>query len=403
MKKKLIWIGAGSWFMDSLVWFREQQIDVIVIRVKEEMPWFATNYAVYEQFGFRIVKNEPQEILQICESLDGHTLVVGGGYFAGNIPTLSILKAAGLEEIDVLYRISKYNREYRCGAKCLRYHNGDTGFGTARMVDLYNEKIRYVDFLMFDNDLLRDFVLSNSQMAREKQTLIGYMETPLKRFVVHNTKMIERRMISIGRCFSQFNHVRAGALELPITFYPLPPKPTGIRGFLYNLRHRTPKPCVYLLAGRTSDLNRIYSDRKMFMKWEGTCAFGLSHMYDVFYNSVNRFRAHRDYYWSLEGQFSANGAGSQKEQYYAFSNNSSKDVSYLMFGIIPLVSHAESSYYKSLVDKEMAILIKTRKDLMDVLQISDEEIQKYRENIWNNRDMFTFEQVGELLLSLYKE
>lgn len=123
-------------------------------------------------------------------------------------------------------------------------------------------------------------------------------------------------------------------------------------------------------------------------------------MYDIFYNSVERFRANRDYYWSLDGQLSANGAVCAKESYYAFSNNPSKDVTYMMFGIIPLISHAEHSWYRTLLDKKMAILIKKKEDLRNVLTLSDKEIQEYRDNIYANRDLFTFDHVGDMLMKI---
>ena len=123
-------------------------------------------------------------------------------------------------------------------------------------------------------------------------------------------------------------------------------------------------------------------------------------MYDIFYNSVERFRSNRDYYWSPVGQLSANGAACATEQYYAFSNTPSKDVTYMMFGIIPLISHTEHSYYKTLVDKKMAILIKKKEDLKNVLSLSDKEIQEYRDNIYTNRDLFTFDHVGTVLMNL---
>ncbi len=376
-------------------------MDVTVVRMKTEFPWFKTNYSIFAELGFRIVNNRPQEIQNICKNLNDQTLVIGGGYFGGDIPSLSPVRTAGIEEIDVLYRISKYNYEHQCGAKCLRYHNGDTGFGSQEMVNLYDDRIRYVDFLMFDNDLLRDFVLYNSQEARKKKSLLGYLETPLKCYVIHNMSKIERRILSMGRNYSQFNFTKRNFLKLPVTFYPLPPQTNGVRALIERIVHKkNSQPCAYDVAGKQEHLSHILRDRKAFMQKEGACAFGLSHMYDIFYDSIDRFRNHKDYYWSLEGQFAANGAACAKEQYYAFSNNASKDLSYMMFGIIPLISHVEHSYYKTLVDKKMAILIKRKEDLREVLSLSDAEIQEYRDNIWNNRELFTFDHLAKLICEL---
>lgn len=398
MNRKLIWIGAGCWFTDSLLWFKEHHVDVTVVRVKKDVRWFVTNYALFLTFGFRIINNDTDGIQELCRTLDENTLVVGGGYFGGDVPTLSPIRDLSLEELDVLYQISKYNHDNACGAKILRYFNGDTGFGSQAMLDLFDQKIRYVDTLMFDNDLLRDFVLYNSKEAQEKRSLIGYLENPLKRYVLHNTGPIERRMISMGRCFSQFNFIRNNPFKLPIRFYPQPPRPK--QKLIDRLLHKEVRPSSFQVAGWIEDIDRLYAERKAFVKWEGSCAFGLSHMYDIFYNSVERFRSNRDYYWSLDGQLSANGAACAKELYYAFSNNPSKDVAYMMFGIIPLISHTECSWYRTLLDKKMAILIKKKEDLRNVLTLSDKEIQEYRDNIYANRDLFTFDHVGDMLMKI---
>lgn len=401
MKRKLLWIGAGCWFPDSLLFFKEHCVDVTVIRVKKQLDWFKTNYAIFATFGFKIVSSDADSIQVLCQSLDKNTLIVGGGYFGGDVPSLSPTRNIALEELDILHQISKYNHDNGCGAKILRYFNGDMGFGSQTMLDLFDQKIRHVDTLMFDNDLLRDFVLYNSKEAQKKRSLIGYMETPLKRHVLHNTEPIERRMISMGRCFSQFDYVRKNSLKLPIRFYPQPPRPK--QKLIDRLLHKEVRPSSFQVAGRLEDIDRLYAERKAFVKWEGSCAFGLSHMNDVFYSSVERFRSNRDYYWSLDGQLSANGAACAKEQYYSFVNNPSKDVAYMMFGIIPLISHTENSYYKTLVNKKMAILIKKKEDLRNVLTLSDKEIQEYRDNIYANRDLFTFDHVGETLMKIFEQ
>lgn len=401
MNRKLIWIGAGCWFTNSLLWFKEHCVDVTVVRVKRRIGCYRTNYSLFAAFAFKIIDNDSDSISKLCQTLDSNTLVIGGGYFGGDVPSLSLMRDIALEELEVLHQISKYNHDNACGAKTLRYFNGDTGFGSQAMLDLFDQKIRYVDTLMFDNDLLRDFVLHNSKEAQKKHSLIGYLETPLKRYTLHNTGPIEHRMISMGRCLSQFDYIRKNLLKLPIRFYPQPPRPK--QKLVDRLLHKEVRPSSFQVAGWIEDIDRLYAECKAFVKWEGSCAFGLSHMYDIFYNSVERFKANRDCYWSLDGQLSANGAACALEQYYAFSNNPSKDVTYMMFGIIPLISHAEHSWYRTLLDKKMAILIKKKEDLRNVLTLSDKEIQEYRDNIYTNRDLFTFDHVGDMLMKIFEQ
>ncbi|WP_307971340.1 hypothetical protein [uncultured Brachyspira sp.] len=55
--------------------------------------------------------------------------------------------------------------------------------------------------------------------------------------------------------------------------------------------------------------------------------------------------------------------------YYAFCNNPSKDVTYIMNGIIPLISHNINNIYKEFIDNKIAILIKTKNDIYNTLNL----------------------------------
>ena len=167
--------------------------------------------------------------------------------------------------------------------------------------------------------------------------------------------------------------------------------------FLDKLRGRKQR---YQLAGAVDNLETLYQDRKLFYKWEASCAFGLSHMYDTFSGAVADYHKHKDFYFSLFGQNMPHNSGARYEAYYPFCNNVNKDLSYLMNGIIPLISHTEHNVYKEMVKRKMAILIKKPEDVSAALKLSDQEIQTYRDNIYKNRVLFTFDHVGEMLLNL---
>lgn len=65
---------------------------------------------------------------------------------------------------------------------------------------MFNEKIKYLDALIFDNSLLEEFVLKNIPNANNIKRYLGWMETPLERFVKNNTDAkINKSCISLGR------------------------------------------------------------------------------------------------------------------------------------------------------------------------------------------------------------
>ena len=74
-----------------------------------------------------------------------------------------------------------------------------------------------------------------------------------------------------------------------------------------------------------------------------------------------------------------------------------------MNGIIPIIPHKEHSFYKMLYNKKMAIVVESINDLKKLYDIDYKEIQEYRDNIYANRDIFTFDHLGEILINSLNE
>lgn len=363
---------------------------------------FKMSDAFLKKFNFNVISIDNLE--SVYPLLDSETLVLSGPTYFGEIISNIMLplriKDACTENMEALYQISKYNVEHKCGAKCVRYFNGDSGFGTQNALDYFNDKMKYVDVLSFDNDALRDLFMKNSEVARKKKTIIAWLETPLKRHVIHNTGKIEKRFISLGRCLSAFDEIRRNKDKLPITFFPI--QYNDINAFKYWLMKYgfSPRKLSYNLTYCTSKLHHTTRGRKLFRKYESAAAFGISHMYDAFLGSEQEFIAHKDHYLSIDGQNYAFCAATPKEIYYPFVNNANKEACYMMYGIIPIISNKTNPYYKKLLDNKMAICISSKQELADLLNMPEETIQKYRDNIYKNIDMFTFDNVGEKLIKL---
>jgi len=393
--KKIIFIGEGCWFIDSLLYFKEQNVQVYVLLTQKRLRCFEKNIDILKDFGYEIYQN----IEDVYPLLDKDTIILGGGNFAGDVETINYgddFKGRSQEELEVLYNLSKYNKNKGCGAKTIRYFNGDTGWASEAMIRFFDKNITYVDLLIFDNESLMEYVKENIPSANNKKCCIGWIETPLDRFVVHNINKIKKRIVSLGRSLCCLNAEEMKYKELPISFYPIDKK--SVSFFCKKWRKFLGMKWSYSLAGQALP-QKIYEDRKLFQKAEGVTAFGLSHMYDCFLVSPEEFTKNKKYYFSLEGQRKKLSKKSPKECYYAFVNSPNKEACYLMNGIIPLISNTQNSYYKQMLEKKMAILIKTPKDLEKILKMSRKEIQKYRDNIYNNRYMFTFETVGNMIMN----
>lgn len=384
--KQIIFIGEGCWFVDSFIYFLLKGIHIKVI--KSDVILWKDNIKIWKDIGAEVIEFKDNDSFYTELNLNKNTIIIGGGNFSGKVSSLmneNLYNKSHLE-LEILKKISKYNKEHKCNAKTIRYFNGDTGFGNNDEIKKFNDALTYVDTLMFDNDNLYDFVSANINI-QNKKILFGWLETPLSIYVENNnSKEYKKIFLSLGRNICSSKYLKE---DLNIVSYPKNKKSKLV---LKDTKDR------YALAG-LSTFSSILLDRKDFYNKHKSICFGLSHFYDVFQGGIDVFKNNKDYFYSIEGQYKKMHNAS-KEIYYAFVNNVNKDICYMMNGIIPLISHSEHNIYKEMIDKKMAILIKDPDDIQAVLKMSDEEIQRYRDNIYINRDLFTFDRVGKMLINL---
>lgn len=401
--KQLIVIGEGCWFIDSFEYFINNGFEITVIKTQNKLKWFYKNYDILSELGAKVLEYENSKGFKKKLNLSSKTIILCGGNFCGDVESFVEFKDIGLEELDILYNISKFNYDNKLGAKIIRYFNGDTCFGSQEIIEIFNKKIKYVDTLIFDNDLLKEFVITNIPNAKNKKALLGWIETPLKKHVKHNQSTeYSKEFISLGRVLCS-KQLQKSIYEQTI-FYPKPHKKfNGIKKLLYKIKNYLIKRRKesYSLAGQNS-LQTLKHDRETFYTTHKSICFGLSHFYDIFRGSIDDFKKNKKLYFSLQGQSLCSNIFAPKEAFYAFINNPSKDIGYLMNGIIPIISHTEHNVYKEMIKRKMAILVKTQDDILSVLKMSDKEIQEYRDNIYANRDIFTFDHVGQMIIDELK-
>ena len=401
--KKLIFIGPGCWFIDSFRWFTQRGWKLIVLQTRCNTPWFFPNYLTFREIGAEIrTYNTQQELNELFVQLDlnASTLILGGGNYAGDAKALQELCQTSSEELEIFYQITAYNKQHKKGAVSVRYFNGDTAFASQQAAETFARKTRYADYLFFDNDLLREFVFSSVPALAKKPSFIYWLETPLKRFAGKpNLKKVDRRFVQMGRNIASL----FVDLPAPLLYFPLPRLHSlkkRIHKF-HNWRHGLQDS--YMLAGGVP-LEKLDADRLSFQRGRSSLAFGLSHMYDTFSGGTEDFKKYKDFFFSLDGQRFALRPSfpglDTRHAAYQFVNNASKDASYLMSAIIPIISHTEHSLYKELVKRKMAVCVHTPKDLHKVMSMPDEEIFAYRRNIYENRELFTFDHTAERLVAL---
>ena len=307
MKKNLILIGSGCWFIDSFSYFIEKGFKMTVIKVEKTASFFAPNYEILNALGAKIIEAEYNSDFIKSLNINQNTIIIGGGYYSGDSPNFNG-SFVSHNELWLMKNIANYNKQNNLGALTVRYFNGDTGFGTKMEAELFEESLKNVDLLIFDNDNLRDFVIYNAPSLKNKKYIYAWFETPLKQFVYHNeNKEYKKQFISFGRniCSTEINYPSKAM------FYPYPyNKFKGIKRITERFYHKKIQhlKSIYYIAGM-SNYKQILSDRKEVFEKLSKITFGLSHFYDIFQNSVEEFLKNKEFYFSLTAQNSSNKEG----------------------------------------------------------------------------------------------
>ena len=399
---KLILIGPGCWFIDSFRWFTQRGWKITVIQTCHNTKWFYPNYRILQEIGAEVITYKPEQLKELPASLslNPSTLILGGGNYAGDAKSFYEFKTTSQEELEIFYQITSYNNIQRKGAISARFFNGDTMFASNEAIKTFTQKTRYADYLLFDNSLLREFVFFNIPALAKKPSFLGWIETPLKQFVRKpNLRYIDRRFVSLGR------NITSSRVELPAPLLSFPlPRLHGVKKRIHNFQNwKLGLQDTYWVAGGVP-LKQMEHDRMAFYRSRNAFAFGLSHMYDCLSGGEEDFKKYKNLFFSAEGQrfaLRSSYPGTEaKEAIYQFINNPSKDVTYLMNGIIPLISHTEHNWYHELVERKMALQVCSQDDFKIAMSMPDEEIFAYRRNIYENRELFTFDHTAERLVAL---
>jgi hypothetical protein len=403
--KQVIFIGAGSYFTDSMMFFKKHGFKLICIELQEKAEWF-DNYKLFESMGFEFIKDNKKNSFLNKIKLTKNTLIFRGSY-SGDAPQFpEMLKRICKREMEIMYALTKKNFDEKTGAKAVLSFCGDNLYKTKKYIKWFSEKAKYVDLCTFDNDIIEKYVLKNIPSLSSKKHVVAYFETPLSEFVHHNqsNKFERNKFVALGRTICSFDVSKYVSIQ---KFRKLAKTPIG--NLFCKIKYKTSENFLNksrLQMAGVSVLNELRSNRLLFFLVYSKNAFGLSHFYNLFdvepseiIKDKNIFDYDKQTYLTIEEKDNSNFV---LPQIYTLDNNASKDATYLMHGIIPVVPHIEHSFYKSLYDKKMAVLVRSTEDLKKLSSMSKKEIKDYRDNIYANKDLFTFETVGNIILNLLK-
>lgn len=401
--KQLILIGYGSYFTDSLKYFSRRGYKLICLKLSRSVPWF-DNYATLKSLGFEFIEYRghiPEEIVLSRESI-----VLRGTYSGDGDVIPDILKEIIKDEIDIFNKLSKINYEKKIGAKCALFFCGDNIYKSRDYIEWFEDKIKYATHIFFDNSLLEKYFCANIRVGDGTKVGIKSLELPLEENILHNKeKITSKKVLVLGRFIStkSINSIP----DITGVRFKCPVEELGIKNKFF---YKFVKKFVYrniedgfFLSGRSAD-NILRLNRKVFFKFCSGYQFGLSHLYNIFDYDYNIFLSNKsNFLFKYDRYFNSisESDGTMYPFIYALINTPNKDITYLMNGIIPLIPHIEHSFYKELFDKKMAVLVNSLEDIEKVKKMDPVEIQEYRNNIYENRNIFSFENTGKMLCESY--
>lgn len=402
--KKVILIGFGSYFTDLFQSFKDKGFELICIQLTQKVDWF-NNYELLKTIGFKFIHDEPTMSYIKDIELTPNTIILRGTYSGDGDQFPQEIKNICKREMEIFYEFSKKNKLNKNGAKAILCFCGDNIYKTSKYINWFSEKSKYSNLLLFDNDLIKKYVTKNIPNLASKKSIIAYFETPLLKNVYHNksSNINTKEFISLGRNICSFS------IDKYVNIIRFPIK-KGIakniyEDIVYKIKYKTlknfRKKLKFCLAGQ-KEIKVLKKDRELFFNLFQNYAFGISHIYNLFDNDISNIMKNNELFDYRCSDF-INFDDYKIPQVYTVFNTASKDVTYLMNGIIPIIPHKEHSFYKMLYDKKMAIVVESINDLKKLYDIDYKEIQEYRDNIYANRDIFTFDHLGEILINSLNE
>lgn len=176
--KKVILIGFGSYFTDSLQFFKDKGFELICIQLTQKVDWF-NNYELLKTIGFKFIRDEPTMSYIKDIELTPNTIILRGTYSGDGDQFPQEIKNICKREMEIFYEFSKINKLNKNGAKAILCFCGDNIYKTSEYINWFSEKSKYSNLLLFDNDLIKKYVTKNIPNLASKKSIIAYFETPL--------------------------------------------------------------------------------------------------------------------------------------------------------------------------------------------------------------------------------
>ena len=361
--KNLLLVSSGCNYPHSFRKFVENGWGLYVLRTQ---TWkaFEPNYGLLESIGARIIDKD--EIEEFIEEMGANIdLVVRTGYFYGANDLHRFARVCDIDPLDSFFKVSAKIRKKNKNLKTILAFDGDSFFNDERWNNWLVKRIKDCDYVLFDTKNLRDYFISriNSKVGFDDERLkVLRVEMPCSDdIMIEEFPNYVRKVLTMGRTIRSYMPI--GAL------------------FIEEMKEQ-------INIGRGKDYDELEAGKRRFLEKYGNYGFGLGYFYD-FYDRQKSFGELIDE--NDDDNISSNSMSYIYPGIYGYTNVPGKVITYLQFGLVPVIPNDENDFHRELIDNGMAIGMDRRNLFFNPYSYSDKVISEMRRNIAMNRDIFTFD------------
>lgn len=370
---KMVLVGSACNYPDSFKKFIENNWEVYVIKTK---TWraFEINYKLLKSIGAKIV--ETHEIEDFLKDKGSQIdFLIRTGYFYGGNDLHRSHRLCDIEQIDTFFKMTNKIKKENKDAIAMLAFDGDSFFSEEIWNDWLRKRIEICDYILFDTENLKDYFLNKvSKDFDQKKLKVLRVEMPCTRDIKINFHdNYKKRILTMGRVINSYT---------PISNL-----------FIDELKEQ-------ISIGRGSNYEEIEAGRKKFLRDYGNYAFGLGYFYD-FYQRNESFQ--EILVKEKDDMIKSNALFYVHPSVYGLTNVPRKIITYLQFGIIPVIPDDENDFHRELIENQMTIGLDRNVLFFDPYSYSDELITNIRKNIMLNSHIFSFDNFYHFVNSLIKE
>ncbi len=370
--KNMLLVSSGCNYPHSFRKFLENGWGLYVLRTQ---TWkaFEPNYGLLESVGAKIIDKD--EIGEFIEDMGSNIdVVVRTGYFYGSNDLHRFLRLCDIDPLDSFFKVSSRLKMKNKNLKAILAFDGDSFFYDDRWNDWLAKRIKTCDYVLFDTKNLKEYFVArvNSKVGFDDEMLkVLRVEMPCSDdIMIQEFQSYVRKVLTMGRTIKSY---------MPINAL-----------FVKEMKEQ-------INIGRGNDYDELEAGKKMFLKKYGDYAFGLGYFYD-FYDRRKSFRETIDE--NADDNIPSNSMSYIYPGIYGYTNVPGKVITYLQFGLIPIIPDDENDFHRELIDNGMAIGTDKRTLFFDPYAYSDKMISEMRRNIGMNKEIFTFDPFYDFVENL---